>query len=1041
MNITRFSIRRPVGISMIVMLFVVLGLFSFYRIGVELLPAVNTPYVTVTVEYPGAGAEQIEQDVIKPLENSLSSLSNLKHMTSIARAERAQIILEFEFWANADYAAIDATKYVNAARRELPDEINEPVVIKRDVNATPIMEISVIADKPLSEVYTLADNVFVERLQRASGVSDVQLDGGRDREIAVEVDKDKLSHYNLSLSQIVSRIKSENTLLPAGSVFTGDQETNVRLTAQYASPEELASIYVNNTHGAGIPLKDVAVVKAQDARVTRYARTNGEDVISLSVYKNSDANIVETAKATLAQLESLRAEYPDYQFVVITDSSRFVENSLHNTLEALIEGLCTTGLVLFLFLRGWRSTLAVLLAIPTSLISTFFVMYMAGFTFNMMSLMGMTLCVGILVDDSIVVLENIHRHLRMGKEAKQAAEDGRNEIGMAAIAITLCDVVVFMPIAFMTGITGQYFREFGLTIVFATLFSLFVSFTLTPMLASRFFKQGAREPEGKIWTWMNWLESSAIANYERLLCWSISHAKKVVAFVLLIFVGTIALIPSGIIGAEYMPKTDEGSFRIFMQLPVGKNVDQSNLIVRKVEDYVKTIPEVTNYLSSASSNTGSISVQLQDQKERNRSIWEITDQVRSFAKENLKGVTVQVSETQSSIAGVSGGGMGGGGPSSSPVQLELRGSDMDKLVQSSYTIQTILAQTRGIKDIRSSYNEGMPELKLSVDREKLKFHNTSVSEVNNVFNAAISGAQAGVLANDPLNGGQDTDIKVRMRGSDGFTASDIQSIPVQAGNNLVSLGDIAKVESGVGPVMLTRVDKERSIRIMANITDRPLQDVLNDIRQQIKGDTLAEGINYRFTGQADTMNETFKEMAQALVLSLVLVYMLLAILYESVSTPVIRMFSLPLGLIGSLLFLALTRNTINLYSLIGVLVMDGLVAKNGTLLLDYTLTLMAEGKTAYDAVIEAGKTRLKPIFMTTLTMVVGMLPTALSMTAGAETRVSMAWVLIGGLLSSTFFTLIVIPIAFLFFEGKPFSRLLKRIKRLIKPNGDINQSA
>ncbi|MBP2643001.1 MAG: mdtC 1 [Firmicutes bacterium] len=1044
MNITRFSIQKPIGISMIVMLFVVLGLVSFYRIGVELLPAINTPYVTVSVSYPGAGTEQVEQDVIKPLENSLSSLSNLKHMTSVARPEKAQITLEFEFWANVDTSAIDATQYVNRTLSKLPTGIQTPTVIKRDANAQPIMEIAVIADKPLADVYTVANDVFVERLQRASGVSDVTLYGGRDKEIAVEVDKDKLAYFNISLNQIATRINQENVLTPAGSVFNDKSETNVRLTAQYKSPEELASIHVTNSKGVNIPLSSLATIKEQDQRVTRYARTNGQDAVSLTVYKNSDANIVDTAKATRAQLDSLKAEYPDYQFVVITDSSSYVEDSLHNTLEALIEGLLTTGLVLYLFLRGWRSTAAVLIAIPTSLISTFFVMYMAGFTFNMMSLMGMSLCIGILVDDSIVVLENIHRHLSMGKDPKIAAEDGRNEIGMAAIAITLCDVVVFMPIAFMNGMTGQFFRQFGLTIVFATLCSLFVSFTLTPMLASRFFKDGSEKPKGKLWDFMERVENGTIERYGRLLTWSLSHPKKIVASVLVIFVLAVSLVPTGIIGAEYMPKTDEGSFRISMQFPVGQNIDKTNAELRKVEDYLSTVPEITNYLSSVGSpagNYGGLSVQMVDRKERGRSVWEVSEQVRQYLRKNFPLAITQVSETQSSVAGVSGGA-GTGGYNNSPVQIELRGASLDNIVKASYRVQDILGKVNGVKDIRSSYSEGSPELRLSVDREKLKFYNTTVNAVNSIFTGAISGTLAGYYANDPNNDNQDTDIYVRIKGSDGFKASDIRSIPVQAGTGLVKLGDIATVEDKVGPVMLRRVDKQESINIAANLTDRPLQEVLNEVAKNIKPEDLGPNVTYRFTGQADNMTSTFGEMGQALVLSLILVYMLLATLYESISTPFIRMFSLPFGLIGSLALLAFTRNTINLYSLIGILVMDGVVAKNGTLLLDYTLTLMGKGMSAREAVIEAGKTRLKPIFMTSLTMISGMLPTALAMTAGSETRVSMAWVVIGGLITSTFFTLIAIPIIFLHFERYPLSKWFKVLSGMIrggnKPRHDGN---
>ncbi len=1036
MNITRFSIRRPVGITMIVMLFVVLGLYSFHRIGVELLPAVNTPIVTVQVRYPGAGTEQVEQDVIRPLENSLSSLSDLKQMTAMAFPERAIIILEFQFWANSDTASIDATKYVNSARSQLPDTVNEPVVIKRDVNASPVMEISVLADKPLDELYSLADNVFVERLQRASGVSDVELDGGRDKEVAVEVDKDKLTYYNISLNQIISRIKEENVLLPAGSVFTNSQEINVRLLAQYKDPSELNKIYLKNAQGQSILLTDLATVRAQDKRVTRFARTNGQDVISLTVYKNSDANLVETAQSTKSQLAALQADYPDYEFKIITDESTYVQNSLSNTLTTLFEGLLTTSLILFLFLRGWRSSIAVLVAIPTSLIATFFVMYIAGFTFNMMTLMGMALCIGILVDDSIVVLENIHRHLHMGKPAAQAAEEGRSEIGMAAIAITLCDVVVFMPIAFMSGLTGQYFQQFGLTIVFATLFSLLISFTLTPMLASKLFADGFHEPKGKIWDFMNRTEAQATKKYEHILIWSLDNSKKVLSVALALFILAISLVPLGILGTEYMPKTDESAFRVNFEMPIGSTIDQTNAAVRQAEDYITTIPEVSHYLSSVGAPAGSngrMSVQLVSRRDRSRSVWQITDQVRADLSKMLPQARIQVSETQSSIAGVSGGSSPGQGPSNTPIYIELRGNNMEELIRASYQVQDELKAIKGVKDIRSSHTEGMPEMRLIVDREKLRIHQTTIGQINNVFNAAISGEKAGVYANDPTNNGQDTDIYVRLRGSDGFKRSDILSIPVQTSNNtLVRLGDVATLKNDVGPVMLRRVDKQRSISVVANITDRPLGDVLDDVRGKLTPEVLGESVSYKLGGQASSMSETFGEMAQALALSLLLVYMLLAVLYESFSTPVIRMFSLPLGLIGSLFFLVFTFNTINLYSLIGILVMDGLVAKNGTLLLDYTLTLKERNYSPRDAIIEAGQVRLKPIFMTTLTMVVGMLPTALAMTAGSETRVSMAWVIIGGLLTSTVFTLIVTPIVFLYFETKPFSRAVQRVKESLR---------
>lgn len=1016
---------------MIVGLFVVLGLYSFYRIGVELLPALNTPYVTVSVKYPGANAESVEQQVVKPLEDALSSVSNVKKITATASAERAWITLELEFFANADYASIEATKKVNAARYKLPDDIDEPVVIKRDINAQPVVEVAVLSKNSLADIYSKTSNTFQERLQQSDGVSEIELYGGRDKEVAIEIDKDKMAFYHLSLDQITKKISSENQLLPSGSVYTDTTKTDIRVTAQYQSASEIEKLQITNTDGIAIPITAIATVKEQDARANRYGRVNGQDAISLAIYKNSDANIVSTADAVLANVEKLQEEYPDYQFIVVSNDAEYVRNSLHNTLGTLIEGLCTTGLVLFLFLRGWRSTLAVMIAIPTSLISTFLIMYMAGFTFNMMSLMGMALCVGILVDDSIVVLENIHRHMIMGKEAKVAAEEGRVEIGMAAIAITLCDVVVFLPIAFMTGMTGQFFQQFGLTIVFATLFSLFVSFTLTPMLASRLFAGGVTAPQGRIWSFMDRLEQGAIDRYEVILKWSLNHRKKILGTALVVFLVTMSFIPLGIVGSEYMPQTDESSFTINVELPVGQSVEQTDQVIVVLEEYLSQIPEVKHYLSrvgGSNAHEGRIKVELYDRKNRDLSVWQITDRVRAFAQANITTASVRVKETQSSVSGVAGGGGGGGGSGS--LQFELRGVDMPTLVAASYQVQSLLKENiKGVKDISSSYTEGMPELQLTIDREKLKYYNTSIEDIQNAFSSAISGKDAGVIANDVKNDGQDTDIKARFSGSDGFKASDIAKIPLSAGGQTIFIDDIAKIEEGVGPVSIRRVDKQRSIVIGANLTDRPLNEVIVETKEMLGKYDLGKGVTYRFTGQADRMNDTFTELLQALLLALVLIYMLLAVLYESTLTPFIRMFSLPLGMIGSVWLLLVTHNTINLYSLIGILVMDGLVAKNGTLLLDYTLTLMDKGMKPEEAIIEAGKVRLKPIFMTTLTMIVGMLPTALAMTEGSETRVSMAWVIIGGLLSSTVFTLVVIPIIFLFFEQHPMRTWFSSFKK------------
>ena len=816
-------------------------------------------------------------------------------------------------------------------------------------------------------------------------------------------------------------MRKENVIVSSGSVYTDALEKTVRLQAQYKAPEEIQHLQLKGAGGRYIELGQVANVQAKDKRAVAYSRVDGNEAVSLEVYKASGANIVDTADGVLQQLETLRKDYPDYVFTVVYDQSHFVRDSLSNTLKTLLEGLVTTGLVLYLFLRGWKSSMAVMIAIPTSLIATFFLMYLAGFTFNMMSLMGMALCIGILVDDSIVVLENIHRFLAMGKSADVAAEEGRNEIGMAAIAMTLCDVVVFLPIAFMQSATGQFFKQFGMTIVFATLMSLVVSFTLTPMLASRFYKNGVEEPKGKLWSRLDDFEAQTIAKYDVLLRKCIEKPKKLVLGVLAAFAVAVALVPLGIVGSEYMPRTDESAIQVNIELPTGFNADQTNEALLLFEDYLAKVPEIEHYMTNVTTtqSMGKLVIALKSSDERSKDVWQVAQEIRSFAKQNLGEIKVRVNEIQSSVTGVSGGR----NLVRSPVQVELKGSDMNQLVADSAKVEQIFASTAGLKDIKNSYVQGMPEIKVqvTVDRDKLKYYHATVNDVAQSFNAAIGGRSAGVLANDVQNHGNDTDIAVRFAGGSGYDIEDVRAIPVQTGRGSVFLGDLADVEEGVGPITIRRVNKERIINIQCNLTDRPLNEVVKELTQKLNAAGLKS--TYEFSGQATTMNESFVEMAMALSLSLLLIYLLLAVLYESVFTPFIRMFSLPLGIIGAIFCLLLTHNTINLYSLIGILVMDGLVAKNGTLLLDYTLTLMHEGMTAKAAVIEAGKTRLKPIFMTALTMVVGMLPTALSLSAGSETRVSMAWVIIGGMITSTVFTLLVLPILFLWLKEKFPSRI------------------
>ncbi|CCO08171.1 efflux RND transporter permease subunit [Desulforamulus hydrothermalis] len=1019
MHITELSVKRPKMMTMVILVFVILGLYTYRQIGVELYPAVNTPFVSISVSYPGAGAEEIETQIVKPIEDAVSSLSRLKTVTSTASAGSANINLEFALSADADQAAIDVQKKMDALRRRLPDGADDPVVIKRDINAAPVMLLALSGDSGRTELYDLANDVIKERLQRLAGVSEVAVFGGLRREIRIEVDKNKLTGYGLSINQIVNRLKAENINDPSGRLDRPEAEYNVRVLGEFRSVQEIEEIAIPTASGYAVPLKAVATVTDGYQEVRVHSRVNGQNAIGIQIYKQSDASMVAVGQAVKQELAALQTQLPPGTSLKISrDNSDFVQRSVNGTRSNIIEGIITTGLVLFLFLRQWRASLIVLLAIPTSLMATVMMMYFCGFTFNMMSLMGLALCIGILVDDSIVILENIHRHLHMGKTPWQAAIEGRREIGMAAIAITLSDVVVFAPLAFMNGMIGQFFRQFGLTIVFATLFSLFVSFTLTPMLASRLYKEGdtaeSARPTRKslfdiLWQHTVPLGQQIKSKYTNMLLWSLSNRKKVLVLSALAFFLSLSLIPLKLIGTEFMPRTDEGGLTVSLEMPVGTPLEKTNEVLRRLEHYIGQIPDVQYYNTMAGSggrggaggaNTGRIEVQLRPKQQRQKSAAQIAEEIRKQGMA-VKDAKVFVAESDS---------RGGGGGSA--VRILVAGHDPEQINLLADQVKEKVAKVQGVTDARTDWSLGQPEIQIKVDHNRAAHYGLSVQEVAGTARTAVNGQNAGVLR----DGEQEVNITVKMANAQLQDIESLQNLLINSNGIPVALGQVANLEYGSGPKSIRREDKQRVITVSAGIKERPLGDVMADIRKELAGIQLPAGCSIKFSGQDQSMRESFSELISALILSVVLVYMVLVMLYESFSTPLIRMLSLPLGIVGALTALALTKNNINIFTLIGIIMLDGLVAKNGTLLIDYTHTLLERGRTLKDALTEAAVTRLKPILMTTVTMVAGMLPTALSITEGAENRSGMAWVLIGGLLTSTVFTLFVIPVVYTIFD-------------------------
>ena len=876
-----------------------------------------------------------------------------------------------------------------------------------------LMMLALQSKRPLTETYEAAKDIVQNRLEKVPGVSDTSLVGGQEREVHVDVNPTKLNQYGLSLLQITNRLRSENLNQPVGLLERPEAEYNLRMLGEFNSIDEISNLKMPINNNSIIRLKDVADVSLGYQDLRALSRVNGIPSIGFTVFKQSDASVVEVADWTVAAVKELQQQLPpDMKLVITQNSADFIRRSLDGTRKAIIEGIITTALALFLFLREWRSILIVILAIPSSLMATMALIYFAGFSFNMMSLMGLALCIGILVDDSIVVIENIHRHLKMGKSPKQAAIDGREEIGMAAIAITLSDVVVFAPIALLGGMIGQFFRQFGLTIVFATLFSLFISFTLTPMASSRLFKKQGLKPLqerrslfGFIWRYLIPLGGKAMNKYLAVLHWAMDHKKTVLLVAMGAFIASFIVLPTKLVGIEFMPKADQSRMNISLEMPKGTPFYKTDEALKKIENYLLSVPEIKyfqtslgssggNMGASSGSNIGRIGITLNPKADRKRDVWQIGKQIRSWTDGFTSG-KVTVSEADS---------MGFGG---ADIQIEVSGSDKAGLDKATNQVKQAIASIKGATDVVTDSILGQPEIQFKIDRDRAAEMGLGVTDIARTFRVSVSGETAGQYR----EGGSDDNIIVRLDGANKMVPSELGYVTVT--NNAgqpIQLNQVAEIKPGGGPTQIRRIDRQRTITVTGSLKGRSQNDFLNEAKQKINNLHLPTEYTVNFAGQAQMIGDTFGQLIQALILSIVLVYMVLVMLYESFLTPFIRMMSLPLGIIGALLALALSHTSLNLFSMIGIIMLDGLVAKNGTLLLDYTNTLRERGYPLREALVEAGKTRLRPIVMTTTTMIFGMLPSALATSEGSETRAGMAWVLIGGLITSTIFTLVIIPV-------------------------------
>jgi hydrophobic/amphiphilic exporter-1 (mainly G- bacteria), HAE1 family len=1042
MSLTRTAIRRPLATVMVFLALILMGQQAYTKLRVDRYPKMSFPVVFVQIGWPGASPEDIEQSIIVPAENAVAGISGVDRIDSNAQEGSARINVYFVEGVDVDQATLDTQRRIASIGRQLPIDATQPSVLKADPASQPVMNIVMSGERPLDELRFLAEDKIQQKLLAVPGVADVTLSGGLQREIQVLLDYPKLEGFGLSLNQISSALQRENVNTPGGRVDVDERAFSVRAMGLAQTPAQIGEYIVAQTPRGPVRIRDVGRVEVGFKRLTGYVRYTAHeqpqiDAIGFTVTKQSDANTLETADNLRAAVEQLRRTVPPGVTLAIrNDTSMYVSHAVEAVQRELIMSVLLTGLVLFLFLHTWRNTLIVLIAIPTCLISTFLMMYALGFSINTITLMAMALMIGILVDDSIVVLENVSRHLSLGENPVEAALNGRNEIGLAAVAITFTDIVVFVPISFMEGNIGKLFREFGLTIVSATLLSLMVSFTLVPVLASRFLK--AHDEEGHQRGFAGWWERGfdrIAGGYRRLLHWALHHRPVIVTAAFGLLVLTFLPLPLNIIGQEYAPNEDDGMFTINTEMPPGTSLAANSAAMARVEQALSEIPEIESFTTQVGQSgnrfggtdrNGNISVQLVERSHRQRTVFEVMQDIRRV-QSSIPGMRVRASVQPVLI--------GGGG--STPINIRLLGDNMRTLEQLANQVEDVVRNTEGTVDIRNDAAVGEPEIRAFLDRQRMSDMGVTAAQVGTALRTAIGGTsltqfrvegQAGMditvladqvtrndltaLANIPiplgLTGGTGTITATANNTTGGGT------VPSQG--STVRLGQVAELRVVTGPTTIARSDRQRLVSVQGNLVGRSVGDAARDIRAGLARLPVPNGYSIRFIGQVDQLDRARTALLSALAISVLLIYMLLVALYESFLSPLAIMFSVPVALVGAFGGLLLTGNTFNLFSMIGIIMLMGLVAKNGILLVDYTNTLRARGMTRLAALLDAGPTRLRPIVMTSCTVIAAMMPLALKLHEGAESRAPMAIVIIGGVATSTLLTLLLVPVMYSYLD-------------------------
>lgn len=1020
MNLTKISIEKPKLAVVLFSLVIFLGVISYFYLSYELVPKFSPPVLTVTTIYPGASPTEVESKVSIKIEDALSSIEYLDQISSFSYENFSLIRLEMKAEADIDKTLQNAQRKLQMVLSQLPDAAQAPTLSKFDFDDLPVMRLAIFSNLSNMEMSRFAKDQIQPVFAQVAGVAEVRLLGENIREIKILVDPQKLEAHHTSILQIVQAIRMANLELPAGKIESDETQSFIRLAGRFNDLEEINQVVIheNNQYGFKVKLKDVAEIMDAAKEIKVISRINGQNALGIDIKKQSDANAVEMSELVKERLTMLENENREVglRFEIASDTSEFTVLAANAVMEDLGLAVILVSLIMLLFLHSIRNSLIVLISIPTSIISTFVVMYLMGYSLNLLSLLGLSLAIGILVDDSIVVIENIYRHIEMGKDKVRAAYEGRMEIGFTAISITLVDVVVFLPIIFSSGLVADLLRQFSVVIVTSTLMSLFVSFTLVPLLSSRFAKLEQLKNHGIIGNFLGGFEdmiNSFVELIIGLLKWAFNHKTATLILAVILFAGSLSLIFTGFIGVEFVKSGDRSEIMVELELPKNATVQETNKLTRKVENYLLSIPDVVSVFTNIgitssgkvefnTSNLAELSIKLIDKTKRDYSTAFLSRKI----KFDLQGAIpdLKVNPVEINIIGLR---------DDDAVQVTFLGKTLEELTSVSEKVFEIMDAIPGVIEIKNSLGQSNTELNVEINRTKMELLGVDLPQVAGTIRTAFNGNQDAKFTDE----GEDYDINIILDAFDRQRVSDIKKLTVMnKKGQTIPFSQFVTIEEKPGPALRERTNRAMSVTFKSQVIGRPAGSAGSELQKELLMTNLPENVTYFFGGQTKRTMEGVYTMIIAFAISIILVYVVLVALYDSYYYPFVVLFSIPLAIVGALLALALAKQSLSIFSILGLIMLVGLVGKNAILVVDFTNNLREKGFELKEALIEATKLRFRPILMTNITMVIGLMPIALAQGAGSEWKNGLAWALIGGLSSSMFLTLIIVPVIYYLVE-------------------------